>query len=181
MSINIRPAQPNDRTAVTQLHIDLSRSAYAHILSAEYLAETLAAEKQALWIERLGSYPDPERLAVTVAERGETVIGFSCFLFDPYDLRGAYLHNLYVHQSAQRQGVARRLIGAGLDQFPQCPGAQGIYIKAFEENRPACSLYTQLGGSILERVVVTRSQNPPAALLVYAWPSPDALRSALNA
>jgi ribosomal protein S18 acetylase RimI-like enzyme len=179
MSIEIRKATPEDRDAVIALHISLSQFAYGHIFSEAYLMGTLIEDKHALWGQRLGSVPDNDELAIQVAEMDGVVVGFSCFVFDDGDIRGAYLHNLYVDHAAQHKGVARRLIAAGLERFPARFAHRPVYLKALEENRPACAIYERLGGEIIARETVTHPQSPPAINRVYSWRSRDALRAAL--
>ena len=179
MTITIRPAEPRDCDAVAALHIGLSRLAYAHIFSADHLGERLAIEKQALWHQRLSGAPEPEKRTINVAELNGTVCGFSCFVFDDDDPLGAYLHNLYVHTDAQKQGLAGRLIAAGLDRFPQRFADRGVYLKALEKNLPACRLYHRWGGEVLDKVEVPDLPHPPVIALRFVWPSPNALRQAI--
>ncbi|MCW5721551.1 MAG: GNAT family N-acetyltransferase [Devosia sp.] len=181
MTILLRPATPEDRAAIADLHIGLSRSAYAHIFSAAYLENTVATEKQALWRDRLSTTPDPGHLTINVAEVDGVVRGFSCFVFDEHDPHGAYLHNLYVHSSAQRRGIAQALIAAGLERFPARFDHRGVHLKALEENHPAVALYRRLGGTVLERVSIHPAQSHPAAALRFGWASPQVLRQAVRA
>ncbi len=181
MTITIRAATPADRDGVTKLHTGLSQAAYAHILPEQYLRSVMPGEKQTLWAMRLSGRPTDQRLSILVAEDGPDLAGFTCFVFDGADPWGAYLHNLYVSNAYQRQGIARRLILAGLESFPADFATAPISLRAFAANRPACLLYERLGGTIVENLTSDYPDHPPVAVTRYAWPNREALRHAVEA
>lgn len=180
MTITIRPARPEDRDEIIRMHVTLSQSTYAHILPADFLRDVLPGEKVTLWTERLAATPDPEKLSITVAEApgGERLAGFACFVFDPEDEWGAYLHNLYVSADHQGQGLARRLLQAGLETFPPDFAQGPLSLCALEENTPARRLYDRLGGNIAERILTEGAA--PVGVIRYTWPNRQVLGEALG-
>lgn len=179
MTITIRPARPDDRDEIIRLHVTLSQSAYANILPAEFLRDVMPGEKLELWSARLATSPDPEKLSIVVAEApgGECLAGFACFVFDPEDEWGAYLHNLYVSTDHQGQGLARRLLQAALSTFPPAFAQGPLSLRALEENKPARRLYDRLGGTISERDLTGQ---PPVGVVRYTWPNRQVLGDALG-
>jgi ribosomal protein S18 acetylase RimI-like enzyme len=180
MSIIIRPALVTDRDAVTQLHITSSQATYAGILPDDFLANTMPNQKIALWGERFTRLDDREAMTITVASAPSGFAGFACFLFDPADDWGAYLHNLYVAPAHMRQGLARRMWLAALDSFPTAFGERPVSLHALERNKPACALYDRLGGTVEERTLETYPDHPDVSVLRYVWPDRATLRHALE-
>lgn len=181
MPIAIRPARADDCDAIIDMHVEMSRKAYGHILNAHYLTTILPADKIKLWSERFAGPIDSERLSIMVADADGVLAGFTSAVFDPNDRWGTYLHHLYVGSAFQRQGLARRLWLSILDTFPIAFANAPISLVALEGNMPARTLYERMGGAIDERFLAQYPGSPDTPVLRYTWPHRDVLRASLIA
>lgn len=77
--MNFRDAKPDDRGAITALHIAVSQQTYAGILPANYLADIMPEEKTSLWERRLAQGVDTTRMCLKVAEEAAAVTGVRMF------------------------------------------------------------------------------------------------------
>lgn len=80
---------------------------------------------------------------VFIAERGETAVGF-CQLFPSFSsaamARTYILNDLFVQESARRQGVASKLMQAAVD-FARAEGAVRVTLSTAVTNEAAQALY----------------------------------------
>lgn len=113
-----------------------------------------------LWSAYLAFYETPERAEVTaatwsrlfdplepvhgiVAARGETLIGFSHYLFQRSTWLVAprcYLQDLFVSPAERGGGTGKALIGA-VAEAARAAGAQNVYWNTHESNATARRLY----------------------------------------
>jgi ribosomal protein S18 acetylase RimI-like enzyme len=178
--LKYRPAVTSDAQMIIDLHVSMSRSAYAHILPETYLQDGLAAEKQELWERRCAVLPSPDHLIIVACD-GAEVAGFCCFVFNEETEFGTYLHNLYVFPSLQGKGVAKALLREALSIFDPQRRDLPIHLVAFAKNTKATAVYDRLGGAVIERNEVTRSGNPAVELVRYQWPTAHDLMEKLSA
>jgi len=173
--MNIRDAKPDDRDAITALHISVSQQTYAGILPADYLNDVMPEEKVSLWERRLAHGVDSTRMCLKVAEEAAAVVGFACFLFDEETDFGTYLHNLYVASSHQGRGGARSLLAESIRSFPTGWLERPVHLLTLRENHPARSFYERMGGQRVEekRNVITRL--PHVFFVRYQWSTAHAL------
>lgn len=168
-----RNARASDLEPIIALHVEEQWRAYAHILPAGYLREEMPAQKRVLWSARLAPGAERERLSILVAESdARQVVGFICFVLEPNDAWGSYLHNLYVASSHQRQGIARRLLVEGVSGLGSDVRAAPVHLLVYRANEPARALYERLGGAPVERFM---RGDPPVELFRYQWASADVL------
>ncbi len=158
--MNFRDAKPDDREAVTALHIAVSQQTYAGILPADYLADIMPEEKTSLWQRRLSQDVDPTEMCLKVAEEAAVVAGFACFLFDEETEFGTYLHNLYVAPTYQGKSVGQRLLVESIRGFSADRLERPVHLLTLRENHAARSFYERMGGQWIEekRNVMTRSR-----------------------
>lgn len=171
MSMIFREGVPGDRGAIASLHISISQRTYGHILSADYLTNTLPEEKVRLWEERLARGIDRGRLCLIVAEDEAGLAGFCCFRFDHEPEFGTYLHNLYVAETHRGQGVARRLLAEGIRRFPDACHALPVHLLTFVENRRARHFYEQLNGRLIGEAQNVSASYPHVRFARYQWTS----------
>lgn len=124
----------------------------------------------------MGEGFDKSRLSVTVAEKGDDLAGFACFLFDQEQDFGTYLHNIYVAKRYQRMGVASGLLAAGVQAFDADRLEQPAHLLVFAKNAPARAFYQRLGGKMIEQVERSRAGSEPIALCRYQWASARELK-----
>lgn len=173
--ILIRDATPDDRQAITALHVHVSQRTYAAMLPAAYLADILPDEKARLWERRLLQGIDPARLCVTLALSGAELAGFSCFLFDDEKEFGSYLHNLYVGPDHQGKGLARSLLTAGLRKFSSQQRSEPVHLLTLADNHPARRFYERLNGRLIEERRNVMARYPEVAFVRYQWRSAQEL------
>jgi GNAT superfamily N-acetyltransferase len=128
----VRSAVPDDVGAVAACHVACWREAYAHLLSAGYLAALDPADFRRRWA---GSLADPSRPS-WVAEVDGRVVGFSgtCPSRDQPPVRQLELRCLYLLAEHHGSGLAQRLLDRALVDGPAClwvaeqnPRAQAFY------------------------------------------------------
>ncbi len=136
-AFTIRPADKDDADALA----DLMRALHAHLkeptehISPQALLRDVFAEASAF--------------TVLVAERGSEFIGYALFhetYESIYAQRGAYMADLYVAESARRQGVARALV-AGVAAAAKARDLKFMWwvSEAWDEN--AQGFYASLGAT----------------------------------
>ena len=76
-----------------------------------------------------------------VAKRNGKLVGA---LLSGHDGRRGYMHHLAVNESARRQGVGGRLVGASLDALKKL-GIQKCHIFIFRNNTEGLSFWKSLG------------------------------------
>lgn len=178
--LKYRPAVPSDVRMIIDLHVSMSRSAYAHILPETYLRDVLQAEKRDLWQKRCAVLPSPDHLIIVACD-GAEIAGFCCFVFNEEKEFGTYLHNLYVSPFFQGKGVAKTLLREALSTFEHSRKDLPVHLVAFAKNMKATAVYDRVGGLVIERREVTRAGNPAVELVRYQWPTAHELLEKLAA
>jgi ribosomal protein S18 acetylase RimI-like enzyme len=145
MSVQIRPYQPEDRTAVVALTI----AAFEGVSIDHNLDRRLGGVAGRDWRWRKGrdveqdiDRPDSE-LAVAEAEATGEVVGYVTMQFD-HETRIGWIHNLAVEKAFRGHGLGRRLIEHALDRF-RAAGMAVAKIETLEQNEIGRHLYPALG------------------------------------
>jgi ribosomal protein S18 acetylase RimI-like enzyme len=108
------------------------------------------------YVERIGMLPGPmtddhaeviRERQVTVAERGETLVGVLVAGADP---DGFFIHNVAVHPDHQGTGVGRRLLGLAEEQAREA-GFDEIRLYTHERLTESRALYERIGYAEYER------------------------------
>lgn len=123
---------------------------------------------------------DPSRELLLVAERtGETMGFLAARLGDRNDVGSvAQITLLYVSPEQQGQGVGRQLLLEAAEWLKtHAPGP--VSIGAFEQN-PYKSFYETIGGVVVKKVMV-RVDAREWPVVIYLWPSPEALQDGIRA
>lgn len=174
--MHFREALPRDLGNIVSIHVEGSQQAYASFLPPSYLSNVMPKEKGELWRARLGDGLDKSKLSVTVAEQGKDLAGFACFQLDQETDHGTYLHNIFVDNGYQRQGVARGLLISGIATFKMNRLEEPVHLLVFAENTPARAFYQRLGGTVIEQIERDQGGSVPLVLCRYQWTSANALR-----
>lgn len=140
--ISIRPATPNDARAIGLTQIASWRSAYAHIMPAEYLAAFTDEEQQSDWLEILSGDPPP---MVYVAQSDSGVVGFALGALESFGGYDGELSVLHIHPDYRNQGIGRVLFAAIADAL-KIKGCRSMYLWTLRENTGAQRFYERLGG-----------------------------------
>jgi ribosomal protein S18 acetylase RimI-like enzyme len=153
-SIVIRPMTTGDINAVSSL----ARRSWADAFGDGIGAQDVAAELEAARsVAYFATALTDERKTMLVAEQQGQVIGYVQFGdADMYDIDiqpgDRELHRVYVDTIHQGRGVGRRLTEAAL-AHPRLAGANRVFLRVWDANERAISLYTSLG---FKRIGTTR-------------------------
>jgi ribosomal protein S18 acetylase RimI-like enzyme len=130
--IRFRPAEPDDYPAICRL---------------------ISSPEELFWVFPSGSWPfnmrqllylAQKRSDLTVAADNDEVVGFA----DLYDLvarKRAFIGNVVLQVSHRRRGIGKHLVQHMLDRIFTLHELPEARISVFEDNKPALTLYTQLG------------------------------------
>ncbi|MFZ4382151.1 MAG: GNAT family N-acetyltransferase, partial [Sandarakinorhabdus sp.] len=108
--MSFRLAQPADAPAIAALHAASWATTYADILSADWLANDVAANRLHVWTQRFAAR-DPA-LRVLLAQDDEGLAGFVSLFLAADPQWGTHVDNLHVRPGLKGQGLGRRLLGA---------------------------------------------------------------------
>jgi len=123
--LQIRPYEPSDEAAVTEMWHETKRRAYPYLAT-----EQSYTPQQSAGFFRESIAP---RCDVWLAESETRIVGFLA-------LEGSYLDRLYVHPGAQRAGVGEALLAKAKQLSPE-----RIELHTHQQNVSACAFYEKHG------------------------------------
>lgn len=144
-AIALRPATPADEAALGRLGAALMRQHHA----SDPRRFLIVDRPEAGYGRFLASHLDDPELLVHVAEQAGEVVGYVFASLEPTswrDLRGpcGFLHDVYVHQSARRRGVAESLARAAI-AWIHAHGRTQVVLWSKTDNAAAQRLFAKLG------------------------------------
>ena len=151
--VEVRKATEADLPGIAALHIQSWRSAYAGILSTEFLGEPLEREFTCYWRDvdlRTGD-------VVQVVENGG-LCGFIAVWCRPLP----YIDNLHVKPSLRSQGIGSTLLISAAEEL-LARGHKTAYLWVFKSNQKAIRFYERMGG--------VTTGNKPQNIFEYSIPS----------
>ncbi|HEX7078826.1 MAG TPA: GNAT family N-acetyltransferase [Candidatus Eisenbacteria bacterium] len=158
--IALRPASKADEAALGRLGAALMRQHHASDPRRFILTDRPEDGYGRFLVSHLA---DPD-LLVLVAERSGEIVGYVFAGIEPTswrDLRGpcGFIHDVYVHASARRQGVARSLVRAAI-AWAHSKGMTQVVLWSKSGNDAAQRLFANLGfrGTMVE---MTLDGEPP--------------------
>ncbi|HEY2251279.1 MAG TPA: GNAT family N-acetyltransferase [Planctomycetaceae bacterium] len=151
--MKIRQATRDDAAAIARVHVDSSRTTYAHLLPQSFLSGLSYDEREALWARALA---DANRKSFTfVAEHPSAgIVGFAMGGPERSGITGysGELMAIYLTRAAQRQGIGRRLVSAVAGRLA-ASGHESMMVWVLADN-PSRGFYETLGGeAIAEKLV----------------------------
>lgn len=167
MAIEIRPATDDDLAAVSALLAETWHATYDGIYGRERVADITASWHAPEALAKGVAKPDHRFLVAVEGGRiaGTISIGKACG-------GGVTLDRLYVHPSAQGQGLGRKLLDAGLGAFPadaevtlEVEPANASAILFYERNGFAVTGRTgdcSCSGDGIAALIMTRDTSAPA-------------------
>ena len=139
MTIQIRPARPEDAPALVELGASIGREPEAWLLNTDGW-RSVAEERR--YLRALRRHPDA---AVFVADDDGTVVGRLSIARDPH---GASRHvadlGLMVAAGSRRRGIGRALLEQAA-AWARASGVLKLELHVFPWNEPAIRLYEQFG------------------------------------
>ena len=172
----IRPHRRTDSDRIAEIIAAGWKQSYSHFMPAEFLLPRIDPDRRkaeiAEWLDDDFGKEGPE--ALFVADDAGEVLGFIHMeLGDKGELGATGIVNLlYVDPRAQKRGIGRQLMAAGVDWLlATAPGP--LVLSAFIDN-PSRHAYAAMGGAEAKRIVSTISGEQIESAL-YFWADPKVL------
>jgi ribosomal protein S18 acetylase RimI-like enzyme len=178
-NVHYRPTRASDAPAVAALHAESWRRHYRGAYSDAFLDGDVAAERAAVWTQRLRE-PHAGQFTV-VAESAGLLVGFVHTVLDADPEWGTLVDNLHVDHRQKRSGIGGRLMGDSAQIVTQHRPGAGLYLWVLEQNVAAQGFYEAKGGVCVERALAQAPGGVPAHLngapikLRFAWSDPSTL------
>jgi ribosomal protein S18 acetylase RimI-like enzyme len=174
-----RLADASDAVEVAELHAESWRRHYRGAYSDSYLDGDVAADRLALWTERL-CLPGNGRVTL-IAEDAGRLVGFAHVILDEDPVWGALLDNLHVAHELKRRGIGTRLLGEAARAVIEGRPSSGLYLWVLEQNDAAQAFYEARSGRRSGWALVPAPGGDPTRLngapggFRYAWSDPSVL------
>jgi len=166
-----------DAGRIAELHAGSWRRHYRGAYSDAYLDGDIAADRLAVWSQRLAA---PAATATIIAEHDDRLVGFIHVRFDDDPVWGSLVDNLHVVPDRHRSGIGAQLLTRGAKGIGQRAADNRMYLWVLEQNAPAQRFYRACGARCVETAMVSPPGGDPRRLngtprkLRMAWP--DATR-----
>lgn len=170
----LRQASQHDAAAIAKLHADSWRSAYRGILSDDYLANRVNAERVALWHDRFAASA-VKPMFVIVAATGDVLEGFACIFPQEDPIFGSFLDNLHVAPSRTGQGIGKLLLAESARHLLSIGKVGGLYLWVMEQNKRARQFYARAGAVEVETKVLPMPDGGRHPEVRCYWPDPARL------
>lgn len=148
MATIIRKAAPEDASGIASAHVASWQTAYRGLMADEVLDGLSVERRTEFWYNILINEERPSCLFVAENENG--IVGFvSAGPEREGDLvyRGE-VNAIYLHPSAWRQGIGRRLMQAAATELLD-RGFNKMLLWVLRDNTPSRKFYEALGGRLL--------------------------------
>ena len=164
LTIDIRPATPDDAGAISAVHESAWRHAYAGIIPHKSLGAMINRRDGAWWTRAIR-----RGTSILVIDFAGTIAGYVTYGLNraralPQD---GEIYELYLLPEYQGIGLGSRLFDAARREL-SAHGCSGLVVWALEENTPALDFYTAKGG----RDVAEGSETfdgRPLAKVAFVW------------
>jgi ribosomal protein S18 acetylase RimI-like enzyme len=173
LTTRYRSALAEDAEAIAALHTDSWRRHYRGAFSDAYLDGDVAADRLAVWTDRLAA-PRPEHRTILV-ELGDHIVGFAHTVLDDDPTWGALLDNLHVRHDVKGRGLGTGLMAETAAAVAAWDPSSGLYLWVLEQNRAAQAFYEALGGTPADRQEDDAPGGGTVVGIRYVWPEPSTL------
>jgi ribosomal protein S18 acetylase RimI-like enzyme len=145
MTVIVRAAEARDLPAIAELAGKLARQHHAFDAERFILIPNVETGYARFFA---GELSNPQTL-ILAAELADSIVGYAYARLEPRDWNtwlDAYgaLHDIYVNESARRQGVARRLVDA-VRQGLKARGAPRVVLHTASKNHSAREFFAAVG------------------------------------
>lgn len=147
---SLRPMRTDDAEAVATLHAMSWRSAYRGMLTDDFLDNHVAADRHALWRDRLLGPAAAPAFGVVAEDDAGQLIGFAYVLLQHDPVWGTLIDNLHVHPDHKGGGIGRRLLQAVARELGPAH-TQPAFLWVLDANEPAKRFYARMGAEFAER------------------------------
>lgn len=159
---------------VANLHINSWRTTYRGMLPDDFLEKAVEVERYNFWKQRL-ELPSQDQLVLLAEEDDNTYLGFICIRLNADKQWGTMIDNLHVATNEKGKGIGTQLMEEAttwiLDQAPN----DGVWLWAYEQNKPARCYYEGLLGREVETCMLPSTAGNSVSSIRYAWESPQQL------
>lgn len=142
MSLQVRPATPDDLSGVLEVFLACWRESYRGVLPDEAIHAMTDERAEALWRRVLADLLG----IVLVAERDGEIVGITRYAATPGDdgrIDGA-VHSLYVSPRAHGGGIGGALLAQATAELRDA-GAEAATVWVFAANAPSIGFYEAKG------------------------------------
>jgi L-amino acid N-acyltransferase YncA len=143
-----RPAIEADAGAIARIQVAGWRTAYGHILPAEFLASLDAKHRAMQWRTRIGPSMRADSPTIVAVDDTGAVVGFAhtgpCRDDDLRATERGEVYTLYVDPVAWRRGIGSALTAA-IDAFWAPTEVDELTAWVFEDNAESRAFYEALG------------------------------------
>ncbi len=152
MTFAIRPARPEDASAIADIHYAGWQVAYAHVVSEEQMAAKLPERRIPFWQERIA---DPKDLVLIAEDEAGKPLGFvhGGDMLE-HDIRvggltgyDCEIYSLHCRLDRQGRGLGRMLMGETAYSFRE-RGRTALMLWAYRDN-PYRRFYEKIGGTLI--------------------------------
>lgn len=165
--ITFQIATAADTAVIAGLHTRSWQQHYRGIYSDQYLDEDIAAERLAVWTERM-EHPKPNQHVILATDVGQPC-GFACTYLDHDPEWGSLLDNLHVAFAWKGHGLGRELMRRSAEWVNgQKPGSC-FHLYVLADNTPAMHMYEHVGGKRMKTELHTVPYGREAEVYLYVW------------
>ena len=185
MDMNFRIANSKDAEVIAALHALSWQSAYANVLSEDFLENEVQTERLKYWQEKLLLAENNPAYYILLAENNQQLQGFICVIGQEDPNYGSLIDNLHVHPAGKGQGLGRELLQRGLQWAREQHPKRGVYLWVYKANHAAIRFYEKMGGLCAELTTTANPDGGKADVWRVIWSRPqrsivERLRSAFS-
>lgn len=166
-TLTLRPMVADDATIVANLHAASWRTAYRGILSDDYLAGEVVAERQYAWQKRL-EVRDDSQFGVIAAIDG-IAVGFVFVIGQADPAFGTLIDNLHVSPEARSAGIGPQLLAAAAAGIIERGWDTRVHLWVWDANVRARAFYARMGGRETETTMKTAPDGTEAQTWRVVW------------
>jgi ribosomal protein S18 acetylase RimI-like enzyme len=161
-------ATQGDARAIAALHTQSWQQHYQGLISDDYLRTELAADRLAIWQQRLGA--EKHDYWVLLAKRDNQLVGFVCINNIEHP-DGVLLDNLHVASRFHGTGIGLSLFKQAAEYVRVNFESVPMYLEVLSKNQRAIAFYKSLGGQFIRNGSWRTPCGNCVDEQVYSWQS----------
>lgn len=165
--VEIRKAVGSDYDSIALLHADSWRRTYRGIYSEKYLEDEVVPDRLAVWQQRFET-PASNQQVFVASESGQ-IIGFACIFLDDDRSYGAFLDNLHIAASHQKQGIGKALMQECATCVVEAGNIQSLYLWVYDSNENAKKVYAKLGCRFEDSILQVNEDGSQSPMSRCVW------------
>jgi ribosomal protein S18 acetylase RimI-like enzyme len=149
--VNIRKALSKDADAITSVHVNAWRSAYAGLIPQNFLDKVTVEKRRAMWTQNLDQIEagDPSKMCSVAEDDNGLMLGFISGdkIRDEHPNYDSELYAIYLEETVRQQGIGSRLT-LELAGWLAAQGFKSMRLWVLEKN-PSRNFYESIGGILV--------------------------------